>query len=121
MRYEYRAKVTRVVDGDTIDLEVDLGLRVLTRARFRIYGVDTPETFGEKRESAEYAAGMRAKRATEAFLHNAADDAGWLVIRTHKDRTGKYGRWLADVYDQDGSTMLSEHLIVGGFAEPATY
>ncbi len=85
--YQYKAKVKRVVDGDTVDLEVDLGFNVLIKLRGRLLGVDTPER-GQEDWS----------RATQTFgnlLSDESDEEGWVLIRTEK--TGKYGRWLIDI------------------------
>lgn len=94
--YEYRAKVKRVVDGDTVDFEVDLGFKISVLIRTRLLGVDTPE-----RGHADWA---KASQMCANLLRDAAekgddDDAVWVKIRTHK--TGKYGRWLVDI---DGVT-----------------
>ena len=60
--YNYNATVIKVVDGDTFDLDIDLGLGVHRHERVRLNGVNTPETYGVKKESQEYADGMAAKR-----------------------------------------------------------
>jgi micrococcal nuclease len=103
--YEYRAKVIRVVDGDTIDVDVDLGMKVHVVERLRIAGIDAPETYGVKRESAEYIAGSAARQ----FLIDLIEGKD-VVIKTMKDATEKYGRYLADVYihDVDVATLLVE-------------
>jgi micrococcal nuclease len=88
--YEYRAKLLRVVDGDTVDLQVDLGFRILHNIRVRLAGIDTPEIFG-KTTPGEREKGLEAKAYVEAALTSID-----LVIRTNK--TGKYGRWIADIY-----------------------
>lgn len=107
--YTYRAKCTNVVDGDTIDADVDLGFDVWIKSRFRLLGVDTPETYGVKKDSAEYAAGMLAKARTIELILNKL-----ITIVTEKDRTEKYGRYLATVY-VDG-VSLNETLIKEGLA-----
>jgi len=128
--YEYRAMLMRVVDGDTVDLSVDLGFRVYTKLRVRLTGIDTPEVRGIERPE-----GLVAKAYVEAALgKNFAADFG-IVIRTNK--TGKYGRWLADIFvpvdgfDQsdpgirEAITVVQEHsmihvnklLLVTGHAE----
>lgn len=84
--YEYKAKVVRVVDGDTIDFDLQLGFHMTARIRTRLKGIDTPEVRGKEREE-----GLRSK----AFVIVALNDAAEVVVRTHK--TGKYGRWLADI------------------------
>ncbi len=83
--WTYRATLVRAVDGDTIDVTVDLGFRLRIELRLRLVGVDTPE-----RGHPDYA------RAT-AMLREHLDGKP-LMLRTHKDRTGKYGRYLATVY-----------------------
>ena len=89
--YEYRAKLVRAVDGDTIDCEVDLGFTVFIKARFRLAGIDTPERGhdGFHEATAELV----------GLLGDVADDDGWFVVRSTK--TGKFGRWLAEI---DGVT-----------------
>ena len=86
--YEYRAHVTRVIDGDTLEVNVDLGLGVSRKERVRLAGVDTPETWRPKTD-AEKAHG---KEAT-AFVMECvlAQD---IILNTVKDRQGKYGRYL---------------------------
>lgn len=84
--YEYNATVVRVVDGDTVDIDVDLGLRVHTEARCRLLGLNAPEKRTEEgRQSAAFLAGLLPAGAA-------------VRIRTQKDRTEKYGRWLAQVF-----------------------
>ena len=85
--YTYRAKLNRCVDGDTADLEIDLGFYLTAKVRCRLLGVDTPE-----RGKPDY------KKAT-AMLHNLivseTDDEGYFIV--HVGKTGKYGRWLIDI------------------------
>lgn len=99
--YEYRAELERVVDGDTYDFQVDLGFHVFTRIRIRMLGVDTAETYGVKKESDEYQRGMEHKRFVEEWL----DEADEIFIETEKDEQGKYGRWLARVYNESGESL----------------
>lgn len=118
--YEYKAKITRVVDGDTIDAEVDLGFGVSFRERFRLARVNTPETYGVKKDSEEYAAGMKAKQAVIALVETYDE----VVIQTSKDKKGKYGRYIAEVLFLDGSEPalnLSDYLLEEGLAEAVTY
>ena len=89
--YNYKAKVTRVIDGDTIEVMVDLGFNVLTQVRLRLLGVDTPEL-----RSKDASERRRAKEAvTQLEELGVRRDA---KINIHSRKTGKYGRWLADVY-----------------------
>ena len=118
--YEYRAEVVRVVDGDTLDLIIDLGFRTYVRDRVRLYGIDTPETFGVKKDSEEYASGMAAKLRLEELL--SLDDNGVLKVVTHRDKKGKYGRWLVELFvdlpGDGGSVHVNQTLVEEGLARP---
>jgi len=90
--YEYVCKVERVVDGDTIDVVLDLGFDILYKSRVRLYGIDTPES--RTRNLDEKARGKMAS----AFLKEAIDNGTKVVIQTKlKDSRGKFGRVLGDV------------------------
>ena len=90
--YEYACKVERVVDGDTIDVVLDLGFDILYKSRVRLYGIDTPES--RTRNLDEKARGKMAS----AFLKEAIDNGNKVVIQTKlKDSRGKFGRVLGDV------------------------
>jgi micrococcal nuclease len=90
--YEYSCKVERVVDGDTIDVILDLGFDILYKSRVRLYGIDTPES--RTRNLDEKARGKMAS----AFLKEAIDNGDKVVIQTKlKDSRGKFGRVLGDV------------------------
>jgi len=95
--YTYKAKVKRVVDGDTVDLDVDLGFHVVIRLRGRLIGVDTPE-----RGHQDWA---KATDVFENLLKDQEDNEGYVLIRTEK--TGKYGRWLIDI-DGVNSVLAKE-------------
>lgn len=95
---EYKAKVTRVVDGDTIDAEVDLGFNVFIKERFRLLGIDAPET--RTKDLIEKARGLK----TKAFVEDIINSSTEVVIKTNK--AGKFGRWLA-VVTLDGDTNLN--------------
>lgn len=112
--YEYKAKVVRVVDGDTLDLMVDLGFTVYVRIRARLEGIDTPETYGVKKGSAEWVAGMESKKAVLAWLVKHGRS---VTIKTTKG-TGKYGRWLATICTHDMLVSLNQYLLDEGFAAP---
>ena len=90
--YEYACKVKRVVDGDTVDVVLDLGFDVSYSCRVRLYGIDTPES--RTRNKDEKARGKMAG----AFLEEAIEDGEKVVIQTKlKDSRGKFGRVLGDV------------------------
>ncbi|MCA9693084.1 MAG: hypothetical protein R3A51_11295 [Nannocystaceae bacterium] len=84
--YEYRARVQRVIDGDTFDFDVDVGFYISLRMRVRLRGVNTPELRGDERER-----GLAAKE----FVVEQLPVGSYALIRTAK--IGKYGRYIADV------------------------
>jgi micrococcal nuclease len=94
--YTYRVLVTRVVDGDTVDTEINLGfgttLRGKDHSRFRLFGIDTPETYGVKKDSEEYAAGLKAKDWLSERLapYMSSGKSIWI----HSYKSGKYGRYV---------------------------
>lgn len=104
--YTRNAKVMRVVDGDTLDLAIDLGFSTWIYRRVRILGVNCPETKGESKE-----AGKRAKE----FARRWCALAGCAVtVRTHLDKTDSFGRVLAEIWN--GSQSLGRELIASGNA-----
>ena len=111
--YVYRAKARRIVDGDTVDLDVDLGFYMSGGVRFRLIGIDTPEIFRQKKDSEEYKKGLEAKE----FVENRFQTNGGqcMVVST---KTGAYGRWIGDIYFPDSTVSLSQELLDGGLAEP---
>jgi len=102
--YKYSAEVTRVVDGDTYDFDVDLGFYTSKRIRVRMLEVDTHETYGVTKDSDEYKKGMEEKKFVEEWFN----DQKSVYIETEEDEKGKYGRWLAKVYGD--SDCLNEEL-----------
>jgi len=108
--YEYQCKIVRVVDGDTTDVDIDLGFGVwLKKQRIRFYGVDTPESRTSNKEEKVY--GLAAKHFVENYLPKGSTQ----VLRTRKDGVGKYGRILGEFVVFDGSkdmeTTLNKLLI----------
>ena len=113
--YEYACKVDRVVDGDTCDVTLDLGFKILHKCRVRLYGIDTPES--RTRNKDEKARGLLAK----AYLVGAIDSGDKVVIQTKlKDSKGKFGRVLGDVV-VDGvninQSMIKDHHAVAYFGQ----
>jgi|TARA_E500000178_G_C17019023_1_gene754510 micrococcal nuclease len=107
--YEYSCTVERIVDGDTIDVTLDLGFSVSYSSRVRLYGIDTPES--RTRNKDEKARGKLAS----AFLSKAIEIADQVVIRTElKDSRGKFGRVLGTVVC-DGED-INQGMVEGGFA-----
>lgn len=112
--YEYKATLIRVIDGDTVDLDVDVGFGIHFQERFRLAGINTPEIHGVKKESEEYKKGMVAKEVAKEFVLSFIGDKE-LVIRTEKDEKGKYGRYIATILVGDNN--LNEILITEKLAE----
>ena len=110
--YEYFVKeVKNVVDGDTIDVVIDLGFDILFASRVRLAGIDTPES--RTTDKAEKALGIEAKE----YLKKHLKDAKSVVIRTEKmDSSEKYGRILGWVYVNGESESLNNKMINDGYA-----
>jgi micrococcal nuclease len=110
--YEYFVKeVKNVVDGDTIDVVIDLGFDILFASRVRLAGIDTPES--RTTDKAEKALGIEAKE----YLKKHLKDAKSVVIRTEKmDSSEKYGRILGWVYANGDSESLNNKMINDGYA-----
>jgi micrococcal nuclease len=110
--YEYRVKnVTKIVDGDTIDVVIDLGFDISFSSRVRLAGIDTPES--RTKDLKEKALGLESKD----YLKKRLEQATNIVIRTEKvNSTEKYGRILAWLY-LDGETKSVNHeMIEKGYA-----
>ena len=110
--YDYHVKkVTNVVDGDTIDVEIDLGFDISFSSRVRLAGIDTPES--RTKDKIEKALGLEAKE----YVKSKIKDAKEVVIKTEKmDSSEKYGRILGWLY-LDGSTVsVNEQMIADGYA-----
>ena len=110
--YEYFVKeVKNVVDGDTIDVVIDLGFDILFASRVRLAGIDTPES--RTTDKAEKALGIEAKE----YLKKQLKDAKSVVIRTEKmDSSEKYGRILGWVYVNGESESVNNKMINDGYA-----
>ena len=107
--YEYNCKIVRVVDGDTVDVDIDLGFsHWIHNERIRLYGVDTPEC--RTRDDEEKAAGLLAK----AFVEDALHVGGTYTLSTKEK--GKFGRYLGVIMLSDrtsiNAALVSEHLAV---------
>ena len=91
--YEYRCKVVHIVDGDTVDVDIDLGFGVwMRKQRIRLYGIDTPESRTRDLEEKKY--GLAAKE----FLTGMLDDEAGIILKTYKDKEGKFGRILGELW-----------------------
>ena len=110
------SKVDRVVDGDTIDVTIDLGFDLSIKQRVRVAGVDTPEK--RTRNLIEKKLGKDATYWLEDKLDDAVNDGYDLTIRTELDKgaTGKYGRLLGWLYVGSASRSINEEMVEEGYA-----
>ena len=105
--YEYAVKkIVKIVDGDTIDIEIDLGFSLTKKERVRLAGIDTPES--RTRDLEEKAEGLLAK----SFLEKQLDEAVDLRVKTEKDC--KYGRMLGWLHD--GDKNINKYMVIKGYA-----
>ena len=114
-KYIYKAKLDRVVDGDTVDALIDVGFDIWFKKRIRFKGVDTWES--RTRNLEEKALGLKAKARTKELLEKVSSKSGYFRIKSYG--LGKYGRVLADVFimDKDGNQYnINETLISEGHA-----
>ena len=114
--YNFRVtKINRVVDGDTIDVTIDLGFDLYKKERVRVAGVDTPEK--RTRDLEEKELGKDATNWLKEKLEGAVAGDDDLVIRTELvGGVGKYGRLLGWLYIGDGDVSLNEEMITEGYA-----
>jgi len=108
--YEYGCTVTRVVDGDTVDVILDLGFSIFHKCRVRLYGIDTPESRTRNKDEK-----VRGKLAAK-YLEDAINNGTKVVLRSKlKDSKGKYGRVLGEVVIDDiniNVSMIENYLAV---------
>ena len=114
--FEYQCKIVKIIDGDTVDVDIDLGFGVwLKKQRIRLYGIDTPESRTRDLEEKKY--GLVAKEFVEAHLPVGSTR----TLTTVKDQVGKYGRILGKFKAYDSYTdawvnmnqwMIIKHLAV---------
>ena len=114
--YEYKCIITRVIDGDTVDVDIDLGFGVwLKKQRIRLYGVDTPES--RTRDKVEKVFGLKAKAFVLERLPVSSDQ----VLRTRlQDSRGKFGRILGEFVCQDSTInqlLIKTHNAVAYFGQ----
>ena len=103
--YEYRAFVRKVYDGDTITVDIDLGFDVILQAqKIRLSRINAPEIRGESRPD-----GLKSRDALRSKIGNK-----WILIKTQKDKKGKYGRWLADIFLEEEN--INDWLMTEGLA-----
>ena len=110
--YEYQVKkLVNVVDGDTIDVEIDLGFDISIFKRVRLAGIDTPES--RTTDKYEKSLGLESKAKLKQMLSSATT----IVIKTEKpDSSEKYGRVLGWLYIDDTKISINDTLIASGYA-----
>ena len=108
--YEYSCEVKKIVDGDTIDVVLDLGFSILHKCRVRLYGIDTPESRTRNKDEK-----LRGKLASK-YLSDAIHNGTKVVLRSKlKDSKGKYGRVLGEIIVDDiniNVSMIENYLAV---------
>jgi len=110
-RYVYDATVESVYDGDTVTLTVDLGFGISRHGhKVRLYGINAPEVRGAERHD-----GIAARN----WLRSRLPAGSSIVIKSHRDKTGKFGRWLGTLY-KDG-VDLNALMVEAGYAEFREY
>ena len=117
--YEYRCKIVKIVDGDTVDVDIDLGFGVwMHKERIRLYGIDTPESRTRDLDEKKY--GLIAKGWIERFMPVGSMQ----TLITQKDKSGKFGRILGKFRVNDGSYdiilndwMISNHHAVAYYGQ----
>ena len=116
--YNFRVvKINRVVDGDSIDVTIDVGFDLLKKERVRVAGVDAPEK--RTRDKEEKALGIDATNWLKTKLENAIRGDDELTVRTELvGGVGKYGRLLGWLYIGDADVSLNEQMIEQGYAWP---
>ena len=114
-KYIYRAKLDRVVDGDTVDALIDVGFDIWFKKRIRFMGLDTWES--RTRDLEEKKLGKLAKERTRQLLEDVSSKSGYFRLKSHG--LGKYGRVLGELFvmDKDGKQWyVNETLIAEGHA-----
>ena len=114
--YNFRViEINRVIDGDTIDVTIDLGFDLYKKERVRVAGVDTPEK--RTRDEEENALGYDATHWLQEKLEGAISGEDELIVRTELvGGVGKYGRLLGWLYIGDAEISLNEQMITEGLA-----
>ena len=110
--FHYKATVDRVIDGDTIDVVLDLGFDISYRGRIRFEGINAPES--RTRDAVEKQAGLAAKRYVEDWINGLERR---VIIQTSLDDRGKYGRILGRILNDEGA-CLNDEMVSLGHATP---
>lgn len=108
--FTYRAVVLSIYDGDTMTVDIDLGLGIWQHGqKLRLYGIDTPELRGPERPE-----GLAVRDEVRRLVPVGSE----IMLQTLKDKTGKFGRWLGIIWSPNLPISLNAHLIRAGMADP---
>ena len=108
--YEYKVTLDRVIDGDTVDVDIQLGFKVvLSKQRIRLHGIDTPESRTRNKE--EKVRGLLSKE----YLKNICESS---TIRLRSKDRGKFGRILGVLYQDDETISINQRMCDDGYAVP---
>ena len=122
MYYQYKATCLRILDGDTLELKLELGFGLFFVDKFRLYGVNAPETHGKKSKiKEEKEKGIKALSYIDSLIYPDDNTAVPLRVQTIKDKKDKYGRYLAKIFiiNKDGEEIcVNDSLIKEGLAVP---
>ena len=102
--YEYKAKLIKVVDGDTVDAMIDCGFSVFRKERIRLKGINAPESRTRNLEEKEK--GLAAKARLQELIQQGENE---FVVKTSLDKKGKYGRLLGEIYKDLEVLTASDH------------
>lgn len=103
--FYYKAKLRKIIDGDTVDMYVNLGMGFFANARIRLLGVDAPEIFKVKKESEEFKQGQIAKLEVKKWFNS-----GYEIYKLGIVGRDLYGRWLGEIWDNEDCMSLNECL-----------
>ena len=111
--YEYKVEeILSIYDGDTMTVVLDLGFGISSRQKLRLYGIDAPELRGEEREQ-----GLITRDWLRQRINEAQTAGETIIVRSIRDKTGKYGRLLANVFIASEEKSLNEQMVDQGLAE----
>lgn len=113
--YTYKAQVKEIIDGDTVDLTVSLGFHMQFEGRFRLFGINTPESYGKE--------ACEAGKVAKEYLKGLLPPGTAIIVKTDRDKTEKYGRFLATLYLLDpkgvpAAEAVNQTLVKLGHAKP---
>jgi micrococcal nuclease len=113
--FQYRCSIVRVIDGDTVVLDIDLGFHTTVRESCRLRGIDAPEVRGEERPQ-----GLESKAFLEWLISASDKSDDKFVCHTVRDRQGKYGRYLVDLWMETSvgdEICVNTVMVEEGYAE----